>query len=111
MYRAEFKKMIRNELKNFKWENYTSVDEFFSDLEDSIRLEAEFNIKIARKEGFVQIEEDYCPSSDTTYLMKHTYVKGELREREIIGFYSGEPDKEATEAYTACGGIKATYIL
>lgn len=86
--------------------------EVLEEFEDSIRKAIEFEIKTARKEDFEMIEEDYCPTSDTTYLMKHTYIKGELAEREVIGFYSGEPHKEATEAYsTVCKGTKATYTL
>ena len=86
--------------------------EVLKEFEDSIRKAVEFEIKTTRHEDFTMIEEDYCPTSDTTYLMKRTYIKGELAEREVIGFYSGEPHKEATEAYsTACKGTKATYIL
>lgn len=101
--------------------DYTQIDfmvcksmfeRLIEDFEDSIKKDVDFEIKIARKEDFEMIEEDYCPTSDTTYLMKHTYIKGELSEREVIGFYSGEPHKEATEAYsTVCKGTKATYIL
>lgn len=54
------------------------------------------------------IRECYAPADDTTFIMKDTYnAKNELVSMEVVGFYSGEPDKEATKTYM--GGLKAVY--
>lgn len=60
----------------------------------------------------VKIEAEYAPTSDTTFLVEYTYVGGELKSREVISFYSGEPNDQNNKLYsTDAKGIKAEYKL
>lgn len=57
------------------------------------------------------IEEHYCPTSDITYLMKYTYVSGDLKKMEVVAFYSGEPNEEDSQYYINHPGTTAEYTL
>ena len=62
----------------------------------------------AEKNGS-EIEEHYSPTTDTTFLMECTYKNGNLREMEVISFYSGEPNAHDTYYYTANRSTKAIF--
>lgn len=53
------------------------------------------------------IRECYAPADDTTFIMREVERHGELISREVVGFYSGEPDSDATKAYI--GKLKAEF--
>lgn len=55
----------------------------------------------------VTIHECYAPADDTTFIMREVEEQGVILSREVIGFYSGEPDAEATKTYM--GKTKAEY--
>lgn len=63
----------------------------------------------------IQIDENYCFETDTTFLMKEIYIAdGDtwvLKSREVIGFYSGEPNPKDTEYYSNKPSLKAEYTL
>lgn len=50
-------------------------------------------------------EQTYAPDTDTTFIMKETYVWGDLVKREVVGFYSGEPTAEDFETYKDMGTV------
>lgn len=59
-------------------------------------------------EPIVKIEAEYCPSSDTTFLMENTYSAfGELMTAEVVSFYYGEPDDDSTKFYARNRSLKA----
>lgn len=47
----------------------------------------------------VKIEEHYCNETDHTFIMKATYEGEDLVAEQVIGFYWGEPDADATAEY------------
>ena len=54
------------------------------------------------------IRECYSPEHDMTFLRKDVESRdGVLISMEVVGFYSGEPDAEATRTYN--GSLKAEY--
>lgn len=42
-------------------------------------------------------EETYAPSTDITFVLKHTYKNNQIFATECIGWYHGGPDKVSTE--------------
>lgn len=58
------------------------------------------------------IEENYCESSDMTFLMEYTYHGDAVLEKaEVIGFYSGEPNEDNTKYYSEHRRTTAVYEL
>lgn len=45
------------------------------------------------------IETTYDPHQDITFIWLNTYFHGELKTRELTGFYHGEPNEEATNLF------------
>lgn len=60
---------------------------------------------------YTEIEENYCPTTDTTFLMECTYTTAdkELKSMEVIGFYCGEPNADDTQFYANNRTTKAYY--
>lgn len=55
-------------------------------------------------------EETYAPSTDITFVLKHTYNNGQIVVTECIGWYHGGPDKTSTERVVqGLMGNKAIY--
>lgn len=50
--------------------------------------------------GF-RVIENYCQDTDTTFLTKAKYLKGELQSIEVVGFYHGEPNESDTIEYSS----------
>ena len=56
----------------------------------------------------VIIRECYAPADDMTFIRKDVEdLEGNLISMEVVGFYCGEPNTEATKTYM--GNLKATY--
>lgn len=51
----------------------------------------------------------YAPEGDLTFIMQDTYVDGELKSTEVIGFHYGEPDGNSIECFS--GNTKAKFDL
>lgn len=49
----------------------------------------------------------YAPNDDITFIMCDTTEDGETGSTEVVGWYYGEPNDEATATFT--GKLKATY--
>ena len=49
----------------------------------------------------------YAPNVDKSFIMKEVYNDGEPVSAEVVGWYWGEPDDDATEMYV--GRLKAEY--
>lgn len=49
----------------------------------------------------------YSEEADMTFIMKDMCEEEAVVSTEVIGFYYGEPDEEATE--TNCGCLKAEF--
>lgn len=49
----------------------------------------------------------YAPDGDITFIMQDTYVGGEYKSTEVIGFHYGEPDENSIEWYS--GKLKAEF--
>lgn len=49
----------------------------------------------------------YAPANDMTFIMKDTYNGEEITRTEVIGWYYGEPNDEATEQFK--GDLVAEY--
>jgi len=59
-------------------------------------------------EKVVIIRECYAPADDMTFIRRDVETRdGELVSMEVVGFYSGEPDAEATKTFM--GKLKAEY--
>ena len=57
------------------------------------------------------IETGYIPDMDITTIWQNTYnEEGKLQSREVVGFYQGEPDEEATIQFMY-KGLVAKYEL
>lgn len=57
----------------------------------------------------IMVEENYCGSTDITFLMEYIYdEEDDLRRMTCIGFYSGEPNQDNTEFF-AYRGVVARY--
>lgn len=52
-------------------------------------------------------EQTYAPDTDTTFIMKTTHLPcaDYTMKREIVGFYSGEPNVEDFETYKTAGTV------
>lgn len=63
----------------------------------------------------VKIEENYCPSSDITFLMEYIDLEdsnggiGDPISSEVIGFYYGKPNDEDTKYCSENRGVKLFY--
>lgn len=55
-----------------------------------------------------EIHTPYAEEYDQTFIMEDTFINGELRSTECIGWYFGEPNEEDTAQY-ADHRLKATY--
>ena len=51
---------------------------------------------------------EYVPGYDHTFIMKATYVNGECKTMECVGWYCGEPTDEYTKRF-ANHDMKANY--
>lgn len=51
----------------------------------------------------------YAPEGDLTFIMQDTYVDGECKSSEVIGFHYGEPDENSIECFI--GKMKAEFDL
>ena len=49
----------------------------------------------------------YSEAHDMSFILKDTYIGGAIISTEVIGFYYGEPNVEATLAN--CGSLKADF--
>lgn len=49
----------------------------------------------------------YAPDADITFIMLDTFDEDSIESTEVVGWYFGEPDEEATKLYT--GKLKAEY--
>lgn len=49
----------------------------------------------------------YAPEGDITFIMQDTYVCGEYKSTEVIGFHYGEPGKNSIEWFS--GKLKAEF--
>lgn len=49
----------------------------------------------------------YASNSDMTFIMCDTYEGENIKSTEVVGWYYGEPEDEATVAFT--GKTKACY--
>ena len=45
----------------------------------------------------------YCPTEDKTFVMRDTYVNGDIKYSECVGWYCGEPDDKFNEDYSHGG--------
>lgn len=53
------------------------------------------------------VETTYAPSTDTTFILKHTYKDDEPVSTEVVGFYFGRPNDELT--LECLGKLKAEF--
>lgn len=53
----------------------------------------------------VKYEQTYAPDTDTTFIMKDTYMFGDLAKREVTGFYSGEPSEGRLRKFKNAGTV------
>lgn len=51
----------------------------------------------------------YAPEGDLTFIMQDTYVDGELKSTEVIGFHFGEPNENSIQCFG--GKMKAEFTL
>ena len=66
--------------------------------------------KGANMNTYKTIEENYCESSDITFLMEYTYHGDAVLEKmEVIGFYCGEPNEAHTKYFSENRRTTATY--
>lgn len=49
----------------------------------------------------------YASSDDITFIMQDTYVDGEYKSTEVIGFHYGEPFEKSIEVFS--GKFKAEF--
>lgn len=56
----------------------------------------------------VEIHTPYSEEYDQTFIMEDTYINGELKATECIGWYCGEPNAEDTAKY-GNREMRATY--
>lgn len=52
-----------------------------------------------------EYEDAYAPEMDTTFIMKNTYECDTLIKREVVGFYSGEPNFHNSVTYRDAGTV------
>ena len=59
---------------------------------------------------YIEIEENYCPKTDMTFVVKWTVAKStkEYISSEVIGYYFGQPD-ETTQKVIENNSLKAIY--
>jgi len=46
-----------------------------------------------------EIESHYAPYADMTYIVEYTMRGDEVLKVEVVGFYFGKPDEDATKQY------------
>lgn len=50
----------------------------------------------------------YAPEGDITFIMQDTYVDGEYKSTEVIGFHYGEPSENSVDWFS--GKLKAEFL-
>ena len=58
-----------------------------------------------------EIEEIYSEESDTTFVFRNEYFWDDLYRREVISFYSGQPNEGDTKYYLKNPSLVAYYEM
>lgn len=101
------KKLLERTIRNLKawydWDHEVMEDTDAKQLLDNIaELEKMLPVESTELQGF------YCPSEDVTFVMKCTYLNGEVYRQECVGWYHGEPTDSDNEYYSK-GQLEALY--
>ena len=101
--------LLRRTIQNLK-DEYDRNHEFMEDHE-RLQLIDDINDLIKLLDTYkVEIEENYCETTDKTFIIEYTLADGNLVSAECLGWYHGEPTPEDTATYSR-HGLRAVYTL
>ena len=83
----------------------SSEEEAIKKVEESISAnytfdDVDYDISYKQILNGTKTEVEYARELDRTFIFRYTYRDGELVEEQLLGFYCGEPNEEATKIYS-----------